>query len=376
MSKNTACTARVAGANPLPTLPRAIALGVMLASGLGVTPVAGAAATGAESDRAIEEVVVSARRRDESLLEVPVAVSAFSGDELARSGAQDLTYLNRTVPNATMERSRSTNSTLTAFIRGVGQQDPVAGFEGGVGIYIDDVYLNRPQGAVLDVYDIERIEVLRGPQGTLYGRNTIGGAVKYVTRRLSAEPEAKIKVTGGSYNQADLIASFGLPVSDSLRVGGAVARMTRAGFGDNRFRDGVDNYNKDVTAARASLEWLPTPDLFVRIAGDWTEDESDARNGHRLLDAQFSGNFPKLDDVFDTRANLDVPDAEVVTRGASMLVEYTPSANWTVKNILAYRDNHSGQQIDFDSLPVVDMEAPFCSRGRSAQRGVPAALHG
>jgi iron complex outermembrane receptor protein len=258
-----------------------------------------------------------------------------------------------------MERSRSTNSTLTAFIRGVGQQDPVAGFEGGVGIYIDDVYLNRPQGAVLDVYDVERIEVLRGPQGTLYGRNTIGGAVKYVTRRLSAEPEAKIKLTGGSYGQADLIASFGLPVSDTLRVGGAVARLTRSGFGDNRVQDGVDNYNKDVKAARASLEWLPSPELFVRIAGDWTVDDSDARNGHRLLDAQFSGNFPKLNDVFDTRANLDVPDPEVVTRGLSMHVEYTPSANWTVKNILAYRDNHSDQQIDFDSLPVVDLEAPY-----------------
>ena len=78
--------------------------------------------------------------------------------------------------------SRGTNTTLTPFIRGVGQQDPVAGFEQGVGLYLDDVYLNRPQAAVLDIYDVERIEVLRGPQGTLYGRNTIGGAIKYVTR--------------------------------------------------------------------------------------------------------------------------------------------------------------------------------------------------
>src|SRR3546814_7061159 len=90
-------------------------------------------------------------------------------------------------PNTTLENSRGTNSTLTAFIRGVGQQDPVPGFEAGIGIYLDDVYLNRPQAAVLDIYDVERIEVLRGPQGTLYGRNTIGGAVKYVTRRLRSE---------------------------------------------------------------------------------------------------------------------------------------------------------------------------------------------
>ena len=105
-------------------------------------------------------------------------------------GATDITDLCDTTPNVTLETSRGTNTTLTAFIRGVGQQDPVAGFEAGVGLYLDDVYLNRPQAAVLDIYDVERIEVLRGPQGTLYGRNTIGGAIKYVTRRLSGRADA------------------------------------------------------------------------------------------------------------------------------------------------------------------------------------------
>ena len=119
------------------------------------------------------------------LQDVPIAVTAYSGAQLEREGAIDITDIGDTTPNVTLEVSRGTNSTLTAFIRGIGQQDPVAGFEQGVGIYLDDVYLNRPQGAVLDIYDVERIEVLRGPQGTLYGRNTIGGAVKYVTRRLS-----------------------------------------------------------------------------------------------------------------------------------------------------------------------------------------------
>ncbi len=135
-----------------------------------------------DSDR---DIVVTARRRNEVLQDVPIAVTAYSGEQLERQGALDITDVGDTTPNVTLETSRGTNSTLTAFIRGVGQQDPVAGFEQGVGIYLDDVYLNRPQGAVLDIYDVERIEVLRGPQGTLYGRNTIGGAVKYVTRRLA-----------------------------------------------------------------------------------------------------------------------------------------------------------------------------------------------
>ena len=148
-------------------------------------------------------IIVTARRREERLVDVPVAVSAISGEELAQRGALDITDVGQTVPNVTLEASRATNSTLSAFIRGIGQQDPVSGFEQGVGIYLDDVYLNRPQAAVLDIYDVERIEVLRGPQGTLYGRNTIGGAVKYVTRRLPQDASVKVRATYGTYDQAE-----------------------------------------------------------------------------------------------------------------------------------------------------------------------------
>ena len=91
-------------------------------------------------------ITVTARRREESLHDVPLSVTAFTGDQLEKSGAIDITALNETTPNVTFEVSRGTNSTLTAFIRGVGQQDPVAGFEAGVGIYLDGVYLNRPPG--------------------------------------------------------------------------------------------------------------------------------------------------------------------------------------------------------------------------------------
>src|SRR5688572_16475795 len=127
-----------------------------------------------------ESIVVTARRREELIQDVPGAVSAFSGQMIEQAGIQDVTGLADLTPNTTLKASRATNTTLTAFIRGIGQQDPVAGYEQGVGIYLDDVYLARPQGALTDIYDLDRIEVLRGPQGTLYGRNTIGGAVKYV----------------------------------------------------------------------------------------------------------------------------------------------------------------------------------------------------
>jgi iron complex outermembrane receptor protein len=136
----------------------------------------------------VDELVVTARRREETLVDVPISITAQSGEQLEARGAADITALQRVTPNLTLQVSRGTNSTLTAFIRGVGQQDPLWGFEPGVGLYVDDVYIARPQGAVLDIFDVERIEVLRGPQGTLYGRNTIGGAIKYVTSRRGHRP--------------------------------------------------------------------------------------------------------------------------------------------------------------------------------------------
>src|SRR5689334_615384 len=177
-----------------------------------------------------QEIVVTARRRNELLLNVPVAVTAYSGEQLNRQGALDITDISDTTPNVNLETSRGTNTTLTAFIRGVGQQDPVAGFEQGVGLYLDDVYLNRPQGSLLDIYNVERIEVLRGPQGTLYGRNTIGGAIKYVTKRIPSDgPHASLRANLGTYKQADLIGSISTPIAGGLRVGAAAARLTRSG---------------------------------------------------------------------------------------------------------------------------------------------------
>ena len=117
-----------------------------------------------DASGALDEIMVTARRREENLQDVPAAVTAFSSQDLALRGASDITEIAQAAPSVTLEPSRATNSTLTAFIRGIGQQDPLAGFEQGVALYIDDVYVARPQGALLDIYDVERVEVLRGPQ--------------------------------------------------------------------------------------------------------------------------------------------------------------------------------------------------------------------
>jgi iron complex outermembrane receptor protein len=313
--------------------------------------------TDAAAPQGSQDIVVTARRRAETALDVPIALTAYSGEALQRAGALDITDLAQTTPNVTLEVSRGTNSTLTAFIRGVGQQDPVAGFEAGVGLYLDDVYLNRPQAAVLDIYDVERIEILRGPQGTLYGRNTIGGAVKYVTRRLGDDPTLTVRGVYGSYDQADLVVTGSAPViGDVVKIGGGFARLSRGGFGEN-LTTGEDNYNRDIWAGRATLQIEPSSSAFFRISGDYTKDDSNARGGHRLIAGLRSG-IPVLDNVYDTRAGLRDPGQEVEAYGVSALAELKPAEWLTFRSITGWRKDDSGTPIDFDALPAVDVDVP------------------
>ncbi|MBC6983812.1 TonB-dependent receptor [Caulobacter sp. 17J80-11] len=328
------------------TLLAGVAYGVLAA------PAFAQDAAPSDDTSAVDEVIVTARRREETLKDVPVAVTPYSAEKLDLTGARDITDLTKTTPSMTMQPARGSNSTLIAFIRGVGQQDPLWGFEPGVGLYVDDVYIARPQGAVLDIFDIQRIEVLRGPQGTLYGRNTIGGAVKYVTDKIGPDAELKLKGAYGSYNQIDLIASGEARLSDEIGISGAVARYTRDGYGKN-LNTGAEHYNKDVTAARATIEFTPNDDLFFRLSGDITRDDSNPRHGHRLL-------APSPSDVYDTYAGSG-DDNRVENRGLSLLGEWQVNDKVTLKSITAYRAGQTDGTIDFDNTasPTLDIPARY-----------------
>ncbi|RAN36241.1 hypothetical protein HY11_12510 [Hyphomonas pacifica] len=308
-----------------------------------------------EEARTLGRVTVTAQRREEDLIDVPLSVSAFDSAQLEATGAVDITSIQRSTPNATIEVARGSNSTLIAFIRGVGQQDPLWGFEPGVGLYVDDVYIARPQGAILDIFDIDRIEVLRGPQGTLYGRNTIGGAIKYVTKKMSDEPELKAKVNFGSYSQLDTIVSGSTPIGDQFAIGGAIASYQRDGYGKNLFT-GAEHYDKDVLAYRVSAEWQPTSDFFVRLAYDKSQDDSNAKHGHRLLPSA-DGTLPVTDNVYDTRGGAG-DDNSVETEGYSLTAEWDVNDAVTLKSITAYREGHTVTPIDFDALPQPDFDVP------------------
>ena len=353
------------------TIARAALLAGAAWSAMSVQALAQEPAAGQED--IVEEVIVTARRREETLQGVPVAVTALGEERLEQTGATDITALQQQTPNATVQIARGSNSTLISFIRGVGQQDPLWGFEPGVGLYIDDVYVARPQGAVLDIFDINRIEVLRGPQGTLYGRNTIGGAIKYVTNRLGQDPDFEAAVTLGSYRQADVVVSGDAPITDTISVGGAFARYTRDGFGENT-NLGEDQYNRDVTAWRLSTEWTPTADLFFRLAYDRVEDDSNPRHGHREVPSTVGGFLPPAD-VYDTQAGI-TGEQRVVTEGLSLTGEWYVNDWLTLRSITAQRRGDTATVIDFDQTPLPYLDVPAIYSDTQFSQEVQALFEG
>lgn len=314
-----------------------------------------------ENEGTLEKIEVTARRTVESLQEVPVSLTSIGATELAEKGIQVITEIQQFSPNTTLQTSRATNSTLTAFIRGVGQQDPLWGFEPGVGIYIDDVYLARPQGAVLDLLDVQRVEVLRGPQGTLYGKNTIGGAVKYVTREMTGDFDFTAQGTYGSYNQRDIKLTTQIPIiRDKLYLGLGYADLQRDGFGEFLVSalpgQDLENYNKDLTAFRANVEFRPTDNLFFQFTYDRTEDDSNAKGGFRLLPSILT-DAPVPDSVFDSFTSLPT-DNHVELDGYSFTARWDVNDALTLKYVTSYRTNESDTNIDFDNTPLDIFDVP------------------
>jgi len=326
--------------------------------------IAAEANTQVKADPTLERIEVTARKSVESLQEVPVTMTSLSADEMSQRGIELITEVQQFSPNTTLQRSRGTNSTITAFIRGVGQQDPLWGYEAGVGIYIDDVYIARPQGAVLDLLDVERVEVLRGPQGTLYGKNTIGGAIKYVTKAMSGDGELKIQGTVGQYNQKDIKLTGQYPlIADKLYIGFGLASMQRDGFGEFLTSDlanqDKENYNKDLMASRISLEYHASDDLLLSFNWDKTQDDSNSKGGYRLLPSILT-DAPVPDDVYDSYTSLPTWN-EVELEGISFTAKWDVSDATTLKYVFSSRDSYSPTNIDFDntSLRIFDVPAIY-----------------
>ncbi len=313
------------------------------------------------SDEAVtlDAVQVTARKREETLQEVPVAVTAFTAETLDKLNIRDISDLDAQVPNLTIYAARGSSSTVTAYIRGVGQSDPLWGVDPGVGIYLDDVYIARPQGALLDVFDVERIEVLRGPQGTLYGKNTVGGAIKYISRGLPTDTSGNASVTVGNYGQLDVKAAIGgsFDERETLRGRIAVASLSRDGFGENT-RTNQDVSDKEILALRGQLGAYVTDDLNFQFAFDWLEDQSGVRGARMLSPNRFTPVYQPLDDRYDVRNGM--PNINDTTlKGVSATANWRVNDSWSLKFVTAKRESDTETNIDFDTTPqtIADVKA-------------------
>jgi iron complex outermembrane recepter protein len=312
------------------------------------------AAPGAGNEGALEQVTVTARRREENIQDVPAAISAISGDHLDSSYTVNTNALSQLVPSLYYNSANPRNTAYT--IRGLGSNTLSIsaandGIEPGVGFYVDQVYHGRPATAAFDFTDIERVEVLRGPQGTLFGKNTADGAIHIISREPTFEPEGNAEVSLGDndFMQAKGAVSGGL-IGDVL-AGRFAAQITKRDGVIRNVNTGKDDNNVDNYAVRGQLLFVPTENLKLRLIADQTNLDSDCctqnylRVGMSLRSAsrQFPalaaglGYAPPSTDVYDRLTDIDAPlHIDTQDGGVSLITDWNLGAN-TLTSVTAWR---------------------------------------
>lgn len=300
----------------------------------------------------LEELVVTAERREANIQDVPIAVSAVTGERLRESGARDVRDLQQFVPNLQFNPVSSATA-ATIFIRGVGVSDFNANTTGAVGVYVDDVFLAASSAKLFSVFDPAGVEVLRGPQGTLYGRNTTGGAIKFISKGPTEVPSGDVEVNYGNFNYLRLDGGLGGPlVADKLTARISGFRETRDGYLTNLVTGHKLN-NIDVWAARAMFEFTPTESFSALLSIHGGKNAGDSRNfGFR---GQLPGNSD-LSGYAPTDTNIDhqsynVEGKELVESfGASLKLEQEFS--WgTLTSLSAYEQLRRHNEGDYDNGP-------------------------
>lgn len=251
----------------------------------------------AEQQGGVETIVVTARRREERLQDTPISITAFSEGGLEQRQIQKVSGIAQQTPALTFEEAApiSGNSAVAVlFIRGIGQVESIPTVDLGVGLYVDGVYLARSVGGVLDLVDAERVEVLRGPQGTLFGRNTIGGAVSIISKTPDEFFGGQVSALYGTDNHVVLNGSINTPLSDNVFLRTSGAYTYQDGFVDKP-ANGRDTGDQDRLSLRSHLRIEPTSDFSIDLIGDYTRERTNGA-AFVLVDTNVPGLAPVFPD--------------------------------------------------------------------------------
>ena len=309
----------------------------------------------------IEEIVVTAQKREQNILEVPFSITAISEADVENRDITNIGEIDRLVPNLQVTQAPGNSTAAQIAIRGGVTINPALTWETTVGLYLDGVYIGKTQGSVFDVVEVERIEVLRGPQGTLYGRNTLAGGINIVSKAPSGELGGYAKAGVGNYGAQTLAASLSLPAMGNVRVNLAARSETRDGWVDvddtaPLAASSVDALGDiDRTAFRAAVDVDLSDQLTLAYRFDFSEADQAATHSqlHRL-DADFM--LPILGFVSTERedsASVDGPSFEKSeVSGHSLTVDLDLSETLSFKSITAFRDLTWSDGLDLDGTPI------------------------
>ncbi|PKQ00397.1 MAG: TonB-dependent receptor [Alphaproteobacteria bacterium HGW-Alphaproteobacteria-13] len=322
-------------------------------------------ASATEGEDGIREIIVTAQRREQNVQDVPIAISAISGDALAETGIRDPRDLTLLVPSLSMQAGTAA-STTSLFIRGVGIGDFNSNTTGAVGVYVDDVFLGANAGKLFNVFDSEGIEVLRGPQGTLYGRNTTGGAIRFSSRKPTDTLSGNASLLYGRFNEVQLEAGVGGPiVPDRLKVRVAGLYHNRDGTTYNRVTGNRVN-NLNLWAARAIVDFTPSDNALLRLSVHGGRNTGGARQfQHRGQGVDFFGDPAFLPDGTPTdglgyadtdgdpyAGDYNIEGKERISALGASLTGQFDFGGVTLTSITAYEQVNRATLEDTDSSPA------------------------